>query len=80
MHTLEQLRRGELAGARRLDLSAGLTELPDEILSLADSLEVLNLSGNRLRHLPDWLPRLGKLRILFCSDNPFEKVPVVLGD
>lgn len=80
MHTLEQLRRGELAGARRLDLSAGLTELPDEILSLADSLEVLNLSGNRLRHLPDWLPRLGKLRILFCSDNPFEQVPEVLGD
>lgn len=80
MHTLEQLRRGELAGLRRLDLSAGLTELPDEILALADSLEVLNLSGNRLRSLPAWLPRLDRLRILFCSENPFEQVPEVLGD
>lgn len=79
MHTLEQLRRGELAGIRRLDLSADLTELPTEILGLADSLEVLNLSGNRLHSLPDWLPRLRRLRILFCSDNPFETVPEVLG-
>jgi len=31
MHTLAQLRAGELAGARRLDLAAGLTEFPEEI-------------------------------------------------
>ena len=47
MHTLEQLLRGDLAGATRLDLSCSLTELPAEVLGLADSLEVLNLSGNR---------------------------------
>ncbi|MBV2131727.1 leucine-rich repeat-containing serine/threonine-protein kinase [Pseudomonas sp. MAP12] len=80
MHTLEQLRRGELAGIRRLDLSAGLTEFPDEIFALADSLEVLNLSGNQLSQLPAELPRLHKLRVLFCSDNPFTTVPEVLGD
>ncbi|MCQ4347115.1 leucine-rich repeat-containing serine/threonine-protein kinase [Pseudomonas stutzeri] len=80
MHSLEQLQRGELAGIRRLDLAADLDELPREILGLADSLEVLNLSGNRLRNLPDWLPRLHRLRILFCSDNAFESVPEVLGD
>ena len=80
MHTLEQLRRGELAGATRLDLSAGLAEFPEEIFALADSLEVLNLSGNRLHALPAELPRLRKLRILFCSDNPFDAVPEVLGD
>ncbi|WP_043307763.1 leucine-rich repeat-containing protein kinase family protein [Pseudomonas sp. ML96] len=80
MHTLEQLRRGELAGIQRLDLAADLTELPDEIFALADSLEVLNLSGNRLRALPHDLSRLHRLKVLFCSDNPFETLPEVLGD
>ncbi len=80
MHTLEQLRSGELAGIKRLDLSCGLTEFPDEIFALADGLEVLNLSGNQLTALPSDLPRLHKLKVLFCSDNPFTHVPEVLGD
>jgi len=80
MHTLERLRRGELAGSTRLDLSAGLHEFPEEIFALADSLEILNLSGNCLTSLPADLPRLRKLRILFCSDNPFTALPEVLGD
>ena len=80
MHTLEQLRSGALAGARRLDLSCGLTELPDEVFALADTLEVLNLSGNRLRALPHQLPRLHKLQVLFASDNDFTVLPEVLGD
>lgn len=80
MHSLEQLRRGELAGTTRLDLSCGLDDVPRDIAALADSLEVLNLSGNRLSRLPDWLPELGKLRVLFCSDNAFTHLPEVLGD
>ena len=80
MHTLEQLRSGALAGTRRLDLACDLTELPAEIFALADTLEVLNLSGNRLRHLPHQLSRLHKLRVLFASDNEFEVLPEVLGD
>lgn len=80
MHTLEQLERGELAGIRRLDLSAGLDAFPDAIFGLADTLEVLNLSGNQLDSLPADLSRLRKLRILFCSDNPFTEVPECLGD
>jgi hypothetical protein len=79
MHTLDQLRAGQLAGATRLDLSAGLTEFPREIFDLADSLEILNLSGNALSALPADLPRLRKLRVLFCSDNQFTAVPEVLG-
>ena len=79
MHTLEQLRTGQLAGTQRLDLSAGLTEFPPEILSLADTLEVLNLSGNALSSLPPDLHRLHRLRVLFCSDNQFTEVPAVLG-
>lgn len=80
MHSLEQLRRGELAGARRLDLSAGLTHFPEEIYALADTLEVLNLSGNQLDTLPADLSRLHRLRILFCSDNGFRELPECLGD
>jgi hypothetical protein len=80
MHTLEQLRSGALAGARRLDLACGLTELPDEVFALADTLEVLNLSGNRLRDLPHQLPRLHRLQVLFASDNDFTALPEVLGD
>lgn len=79
MHTLEQLKRGELAGATRLDLSENLEAFPPEIFDLADSLEVLNLSGNKLSSLPDDLPRLHRLRILFCSDNAFTEVPSVVG-
>ncbi|MEO6292307.1 MAG: leucine-rich repeat-containing protein kinase family protein [Burkholderiaceae bacterium] len=76
---LAQLRAGQLTGTVRLDLSCGLTEFPREIFELADSLEILNLSGNALSRLPDDLPRLHKLRILFCSDNQFTALPEVLG-
>jgi len=80
MHTLEQLHSGALEGTRRLDLSCGLTELPHEIFDLADTLEVLNLSGNRLSDLPHQLPRLHKLQVVFASDNAFTTLPEVLGD
>jgi hypothetical protein len=80
MHTLDQLHAGQLRGVTRLDLSAGLTEFPDEIFALADSLEVLNLSGNALSTLPADLGRLRRLRVLFCSDNRFTEVPAVLGE
>ncbi|MBV7535592.1 leucine-rich repeat-containing serine/threonine-protein kinase [Duganella sp. sic0402] len=79
MHTLEQLRSGALAGIQRLTLRCGLTEFPREIFALADSLEILDLSGNALSTLPDDLHRLHKLRIIFCSDNQFTELPAVLG-
>lgn len=60
-------------------LACGLTEFPTEIFSLADTLEILDLSGNQLSSLPDDLPSLHKLRILFCSDNRFTELPKVLG-
>lgn len=79
MNSLEQLRSGALDGARRLKLAAGLREFPPEIFALAETLEVLDLSGNALTSLPDELPSLRKLRILFCSDNQFTALPEVLG-
>ena len=79
MDILAQLRAGTLAGATRLDLACGLTEFPREIFDLADTLEVLNLSGNALSQLPDDLHRLTRLRVLFCSDNAFTELPACVG-
>ena len=79
MHTLDQLRAGQLKGISRLDLSASLTQFPEEIFDLADSLEVLNLSGNQLSDLPQDLHRLHRLQVLFCSNNNFEHVPESVG-
>lgn len=80
MNPLQQLNDGHFAGATRLALACGLTEFPRAIFDLADTLEILDLSGNRLSRLPDDLPRLRKLRILFCSNNAFTELPAVLGD
>jgi hypothetical protein len=79
MHTLQQLRSGALAGVQRLSMRCGLTEFPREIFALADTLEILDLTGNALSSLPDDLHRLHKLRILFCSDNQFTELPAAVG-
>jgi hypothetical protein len=79
MHTLEQLRAGALVGVKRLQMRGGLTQFPRKIFDLADTLEILDLSSNALSSLPDDLPRLHKLRIIFCSDNQFTELPAVLG-
>lgn len=80
MHTLEDLRSGALAGATQVRLTGlGLASFPTELFALADTLEVLDLSGNRLASLPGDLHRLQRLRILFCSNNPFTVLPPALG-
>jgi len=79
LHTLSQLQSGELSGAKRLTLSDNLTSFPIEILSLADSLEILDLSNNKLTSLPQELAQLKKLKIIFASNNRFETLPKVLG-
>ncbi|CAH6912458.1 Protein kinase [Vibrio chagasii] len=79
MHTLEQLKSGQLKGIKRLKLSEGLTEFPLEILGLADSLEILDLSGNQLSDLPEEISQLTHLRIIFASNNLFTHLPDVLG-
>lgn len=75
---LQALRRGDLTGARELRLP-GLSVFPREVFGLADSLEVLDLSGGALTALPDDMGRLRKLRVLFCSGNRFERLPEALG-
>ena len=78
MNTIDALQSGELQGVKRLDLAAGLTQFPLEILQLADSLEILNLSDNHLTSLPDEFACLQKLRIVFFNNNNFEELPSVL--
>lgn len=77
--TFAQLQAGNLQGVKYLKLSCNLTQFPPQIFDLADSLEILDLSGNALSDLPNDLNRLKKLRILFCSNNQFTHLPEVLG-
>lgn len=80
LHTLARLRAGELQGSTRLDLrGCGLVELPAEVLRLADTLEVLDVSGNELGTLPDDMACLSRLHTLFASNNRFSSLPSVLG-
>jgi hypothetical protein len=68
------------AHTRELRLThRGLRSFPREVFAHADTLEVLDLSGNLLDSLPEDLPRLHRLRILFASHNPFTQLPSVLG-
>lgn len=80
-HTLDPLRNGALRGITRLNLNGlGLASVPPEIFEeLADTLEILDLSGNELSSLPDELPHLRRLRIVFASNNRFTELPEVLG-
>lgn len=80
MHTLAQLKSGELSQVRRLQIAENLTEFPDEIFDLADTLEILDLSNNQLNCLPVDFGRLHQLQILFLSNNQFEQVPKVIAD
>lgn len=80
METLEQLKAGQLIGQKRLKLSGGLTDFPIEILDMAESLEVLDLSGNCFNRLPESFGRLRRLKILFLNDNRFRAFPSVLAD
>lgn len=78
MHTLAQLASGELKGIKRLTITEELTAFPEAIFTLADTLEVLDLSGNKLSKLPSNFSCLTKLKLLFLTGNEFEKVPAVI--
>src|SRR5919199_2740495 len=78
METLNLLRSFQLAGSKQLKISCGLTQFPSEIFALEDSLEILDLSNNHLRALPDEFERLKHLKIVFFTNNDFEEIPDVL--
>lgn len=76
--TLNKLISGELKGCTRLKLSCNLNKFPSEIYSLADTLELLDLSANNFSELPEDFFRFQKLKILFLSENNFTTFPKVL--
>ncbi|QSZ41541.1 protein kinase [Sulfurimonas aquatica] len=75
MQTLKQLQSGELKGIKELKVSEELTTFPQEIFDLADTLEILDLSHNKLKSIPKNISRLKKLKIAFFSFNDFTHVP-----
>jgi len=77
-HSLAELQSGKLLGTKRLKLACGLATFPQEILSLADTLEVLDLSDNNLTALPDNISQLKKLKVIFFERNHFVEFPVIL--
>jgi hypothetical protein len=79
MQNIQQLQSGELIGTKHLKFSCGLTAFPLEILDLADTLEILDLSNNQLESLPNDFGKLHQLKIAFFSDNNFTELPSVLG-
>lgn len=77
-HTFEALKSGELLGTKRLKIAEGLTTFPEEIFTLADTLEVLDLSDNHISELPDNISDLKALRIIFFANNNFTVFPKAL--
>lgn len=78
MKTLKKLKSGNLIGSKNIKIAAGLETFPQELYSLIDTLEVLDLTDNNLTTLPDDFDKFKKLRILFLSNNQFNHVPKIL--
>ena len=76
--TLNKLISGELKNTDKLKLSCNLDKLPNEVFSLADTLEVLDLSNNNFSELPEDFECLQNLKILFLSENKFKLFPKIL--
>jgi len=80
LNTLTELRSGDLAKSKKLKLAEGLTSFPKEIYTLADTLEYLDMTDNKLSSLPDDFGKLKNLKILFLSNNLFTKLPTILAE
>lgn len=78
MHNLAQLQSGELKGIKHLKIQGDFRHFPTEIFSLADTLEILDLTNNRLTELPANMADLYQLKTLFLNNNQFTEVPDVL--
>ena len=78
MKTLKELKSGDLINSTHIKIAVGLEIFPDELYTLVDTLEVLDLTDNNLSFLPDDFYRFKKLKRLFLSNNQFNHVPKVL--
>ncbi len=80
MNRLEELHSGALVGTKHIKLACGLEIFPQELFTLADTLEVLDLTDNKLSELPENFGDFKKLKILFLSNNNFTELPTVLAE
>lgn len=78
MEILEKLKSADLIGTTQIKIAAGLEIFPQELYSLIDTLEVLDLTDNNLSSLPNDFDRFKKLKRLFLSNNQFDHVPKIL--
>ena len=78
MNTIEELKSGSLNGTKRVKLACGLETFPQELFTLAETLEVLDLTDNKLSSLPENFGVIKNLKILFLSNNHFTEVPTIL--
>ncbi len=76
-YTLKQLQAGELVGAKEVKISENLTTFPRELFELTDTLELLDLSNNKLSELPEDFYKFKNLKIAFFSFNEFKEMPSV---
>ena len=53
MKTLKELKSGDLINSTHIKIAVGLEIFPDELYTLVDTLEVLDLTDNNLSFLPD---------------------------
>ena len=65
---------------KRIKIAEGLTEFPIELYDHCETLELLDLSHNKLSELPDDFGRFTKLKIVFFANNLFTVFPTVLSD
>ncbi|GKT87306.1 RAM signaling pathway protein [Colletotrichum tofieldiae] len=76
----------ELKPGVTIDLSRkGIQKLPDEVVDiikneLERSLEILDLSKNKLRALPPDIVKLASLKVFSVQKNRIEELPVALAD
>ena len=65
---------------KKIKIAEGLTEFPRDLFEWCDTLEMLDLSDNRISSLPDDFGRFIKLKIVFFANNAFTLFPKVLAD
>jgi hypothetical protein len=63
----------------QISLREELTAVPRTILERARQVRILDLSGNCLSELPEWVSQLSQLEVIFLSNNKFSHIPEVLG-